>query len=128
MSVIVQAICTPRNLEGARYQHRTLASIKRRVSEPAGEGWSWRAIGSKADLETLGAFESGAGDWLLDLGGKYVTCEVQEKPKGKLHPDNFPSFTQWESACAGVYGGVFSQWPEWAKTVLKAHYGYMPKG
>lgn len=54
--------------------------------------------------------------------------EQRKKPKGKLHPDNFPSFTQWESACAGVYGGVFSQWPEWAKTVLKSHYGYMPKG
>lgn len=46
--------------------------------------------------------------------------------KGKCARENFDSFTAWESAVSGSFGGIVRQWPEWAQAVYKAEHGYLP--
>lgn len=48
------------------------------------------------------------------------------KKKGKYDRAKFDSFTAWESAVSGSFGGIVRQWPEWAQAVYKAEHGYLP--
>lgn len=71
----VQAVCKPLNLEGYAYPHRTLGGVKKRVSERAGEGWTWRVTGPRVALEALGAYEIAGGTLVLDVGdGRLLPC------------------------------------------------------
>ncbi len=42
-----------------------------------------------------------------------------------LHRSHYESFSAWESAVAGVYGGVISQWPQWAKNAVMRERNYL---
>jgi hypothetical protein len=85
-----------------------------------------------AALKRVGFIETVKGEGkvqLTDRGREWFLPdhpdEIRKPKRGPLHRDNFSSLLQWESAVSAVYGGVTSQWPKWAKDVLRREQGYV---
>ena len=60
--------------------------------------------------------------WQNPSGKKRRTTKTDTQ----LYHEGQLSYPEWESSIAASYGGVFQDWPPWAKKIVRGHYGYLP--